>query len=323
MRVLLITLRQLVLVLLTQGSSISALEDHHRCNLDYSLIYAKSLSGSNLESYGRHLQTIGHGTSAKVSIYLQYIDNKTVAVKEYIRPACTEAGIREIKLEYFLGSLASNIPSIAPTLDLIHVPSTCQWFLISEYVPHSLVSLHNTLDTCTLIDIILNLEASVYGLHDIGISHGDIKLENLLLTADHKPMLIDFGAATLHYCDVDAVNPETNVAPGDYGTPGYLPPEVFTSLRYDRVKADLWALGVLAHVLFTGTTSWKVASLSDNRWREFLGVETERAVYCKFLDTRLSYPACVSSMTHILSDIPEEIRGLVAGWLDLNPMYRG
>ncbi|CAD0057959.1 unnamed protein product [Aureobasidium pullulans] len=184
------------------------------------------------------------------------------------------------------------------------------------------MDLRLTLGPQELVDIILSLEVGIHAMHSLGISHGDIKLENVLLTSDQKSKLIDFGSATFHRCRVDALEAETNVTPGDYGTPAYLPPEVFTSLEYDRAKADLWALGVLAYVLFAGRMPWKLASLRDSRWREVLGIEVADSHWCVAPKSIVTHAICTFEMAQVVGEVPETIRDTIARWLEIDPAYR-
>ncbi|KAI5253446.1 hypothetical protein E4T42_02897 [Aureobasidium subglaciale] len=172
-----------------------------------------------------------------------------------------------------------------------------------------------------LAEILLRLEEGIYIMHGLGVSHGDIKLENVLLTMNYEPVLIDFGSATFHDCRVDSIEANTNVAPGDYGTAAYLPPEVFLSLDYDRKKADFWALGVLAYVLFTGTMPWGLASLRDARWRNYLGVEIPGDDTCVALESKPVLRFCSSSMAHMVHEIPVNIQEAVAAWLSNDPTF--
>lgn len=292
------------------------------CVLDYTSILPRSIEVSISAEYGEFIRTIGSGSSATVSTYRRYADNKTVAIKEYRLPSCTTDETQETKLDYHLGAMVSNISSMIPTLDLLHFSSACQWYVVTEHVPYSLMDLRLTLGPQELVDIILSLEVGIHAMHSLGISHGDIKLENVLLTSNQKPKLIDFGSATFHRCRVDALEAETNVAPGDYGTPAYLPPEVFTSLEYDRAKADLWALGVLAYVLFAGRMPWKLASLRDSRWREVLGIEVADSHWCVAPKSIVTHAICTSEMAQVVGEVPETIRDTIARWLEIDPAYR-
>lgn len=89
------------------------------------------------------------------------------------------------------------------------------------------------------------LEALQY-LHQRGISHRDIKPENILFDSNMDAKLIDFGlskenASSLHtYC----------------GTPFYMAPELISNDTYDGKKADIWAFGIVMHIMSTGHFPW-------------------------------------------------------------------
>lgn len=77
-------------------------------------------------------------------------------------------------------------------------------------------------------------EALVY-LHDRGILHRDVKTENVMLTLDLKPKLIDLGFARLL--------PE-NKHMTMCGTDEFMSPEVLFGMEYDE-KADIFSFGVV------------------------------------------------------------------------------
>lgn len=78
------------------------------------------------------------------------------------------------------------------------------------------------------------LEAVKY-LHKKGISHGDIKAENILLGKGMSVKLCDFG-----YC-------RTSLIAGDdskNGTIYYAAPELFRKGQFDTLKTDIYAIGI-------------------------------------------------------------------------------
>ena len=90
------------------------------------------------------------------------------------------------------------------------------------------------------------LEAVSY-MHERGVVHRDLKLENVLFETveEGSPIkIIDFGPSRKHREVVDP--PMCTVA----GTPYYTAPEVLRK-RYDK-SCDLWSLGVIAYMLLCG-----------------------------------------------------------------------
>ena len=93
-----------------------------------------------------------------------------------------------------------------------------------------------------------------------GVTHGDIKPSNILITADGLPMLFDFNLA-VDWHATDGLNPRADLG----GTLAYMAPERLRALgdpvdpaipltlrRPDRHRADLYALGLVLAEALTG-----------------------------------------------------------------------
>ena len=83
--------------------------------------------------------------------------------------------------------------------------------------------------------------------HAVGVVHRDLKPDNVLLAADGRVVLTDFGIA------------HTRDAGGDdgqlLGTPAYMAPEQVEGRPVDD-RADIYALGLVLHELLTGERVW-------------------------------------------------------------------
>jgi serine/threonine protein kinase len=88
-------------------------------------------------------------------------------------------------------------------------------------------------------------------MHDRNIAHLDIKADNILLDAQGRAVIIDFGLASrftgndsLIYC----------------GTPPFMAPEIFMrrrgSVRGSMAKVDVFAFAMLLWQLLTGLEPW-------------------------------------------------------------------
>ena len=87
---------------------------------------------------------------------------------------------------------------------------------------------------------------AVAHIHEKGIVHRDLKLENLLYyddTEDSRILVADFGLSDW----------EVNLSPGSpvCGTPGYLAPEVIAR-EACTTASDVWAVGVVSYILLCG-----------------------------------------------------------------------
>ena len=85
------------------------------------------------------------------------------------------------------------------------------------------------------------LIAALYTLRKAGITHRDIKPDNLLLTSDDRLHLTDFGLAVEGLKNLE----------GLVGTPYYMAPEVLSRVPY-TASVDLWSAGVTLYTMLTG-----------------------------------------------------------------------
>eukprot|EP00977_Amphora_coffeiformis_P013846 scaffold3759_cov169-Amphora_coffeaeformis.AAC.9 len=91
---------------------------------------------------------------------------------------------------------------------------------------------------------IKKMASAISYLHEHGICHRDLKLENWLYTASGELVLIDFGLSK-HFEKGQHLNDAV-------GTPYTVAPEIIRG-DYDE-KVDIWALGVLSYLLLSGET---------------------------------------------------------------------
>lgn len=89
----------------------------------------------------------------------------------------------------------------------------------------------------------------LHQLHAAGWVHGDLKPANVLLMKDGSARLADFNLA--------AEMEGTHAYAPAFATPDYTPPELLWSEISERGQqirptADIWAFGVLAHLVLTG-----------------------------------------------------------------------
>ena len=94
--------------------------------------------------------------------------------------------------------------------------------------------------------VMLQLMSAIRSCHEVGVMHGDVKLENIMLcesnTSEPRIKLIDFGMSKVTHGDEKV----TTIA----GTPSYMAPEVLQECY--GCEADIWSAGCIMYLLITG-----------------------------------------------------------------------
>ncbi|WP_171118798.1 MULTISPECIES: protein kinase [Streptomyces] len=98
--------------------------------------------------------------------------------------------------------------------------------------------------------LLAQISEGLHQLHHTGWVHGDLKPANVLLMKDGSVRLADFNMA--------AELEGTHAYAPAFATPDYTPPELLwpeIDERGTRIRpsADIWAYGVIAHLVLTGT----------------------------------------------------------------------
>ena len=102
--------------------------------------------------------------------------------------------------------------------------------------------------------IFRDVTSAIHFLHGIGLIHGDIKPENMLLSAfrnDALVQIVDFGCA--HFM-APVTTGQQQVQPRNVGgnTVAYSPPEVLQPHANTAPFWDIWSLGVILYIMLTG-----------------------------------------------------------------------
>ena len=178
-------------------------------------------------------------------------------------------------------------------------------FIAIEYVPHTARELidQGPLDITRAVTVgyqaALALEAARTSRR--GITHHDIKPENLLLTTlddEGVVKLIDFGIA--HAADMA---PMTQ-AGSQWGTPYYMPPEQWQGERGDT-RSDVYSLGVVIYQMLTGQvpfSSTAASSMAQNNEIAQQHIEVDP-----------------TSLRSIREDVPEALESIVLKCMAKSP----
>ncbi len=129
-------------------------------------------------------------------------------------------------------------------------------YMVMEHVSgvtlaHHLERLGAGMPIAERLDILIAVADGMAAIHRAGISHGDIKPENILLAASGRVVLMDLGLVAAAY------EPDRGIVAG---TPDYMAPEIFsgTARGTERHLADVYAFGVLAYLVLAGKLPYEL-----------------------------------------------------------------
>ena len=141
-------------------------------------------------------------------------------------------------------------PNIIKLLDIFE--NSDNYFIVIEYMEgkdlFDYIQKRNFVLTETRVkNLVCQLIIATRYIHDFGIVHRDLKLENIMMsdvTNYAKPKLVDFGLARIISPNETATEP--------FGTLGYVAPEVLKKKPYS-FSCDVWSIGCIMHALLTGS----------------------------------------------------------------------
>ena len=105
-------------------------------------------------------------------------------------------------------------------------------------------------------------------MHNIGIAHMDLKLENIMIdTLSKKLKIIDFGESRVFH---DTLNSHTFILEkGVHGSIPYIAPEEFTGIEYNPEKADVWSVIIILYEILYSTLPWQIANITNYKYKKF------------------------------------------------------
>lgn len=198
--------------------------------------------GSMLLRQRYHLAApLGQGGMGTVYAGYDTVLDRAVAIK-VLNPNWLTAEGRARLLAEARAAAQLNHPHIVNVYDAGETAEGA--FIVMEYVEGESLYERWPLPLDEVLRVSQQVCAALHHAHTHGIIHRDLKLENVLLTADGQAKLSDFGLARSLSSRLTSDSSLT-------GTVYYLAPEAALGQPLDG-RADLYALGVLLYELTTG-----------------------------------------------------------------------
>lgn len=211
------------------------------------LVASPSFDGRATTDFYKFGKVLGQGSFGKVRLAAHRLSGVRVAVKSYEKaklqnPSHWRRAQQEIALMERM-----NHPHIIRMLECIESPKRVH--IVMEYAGGSnlcqYVKAKRRLAEPEARAIFCQVMLATEYLHNVGIIHRDIKLENVLFDDNRQMKLVDFGFS------VGCRDP-TKKLKIFCGTPSYMAPEIVMRREYLGRPVDVWSLGVLLYAMLCG-----------------------------------------------------------------------
>lgn len=202
----------------------------------------------------RVLRALGEGGMGSVVLAERADDeyHRKVAIK-LIRGFPDSASLERLRAErQILADL--HHPDIATMIDG-GTTDDGQPYLVMEYVEGRPIDAWCTaqgVDLTGRVALVRRLCAAVHHAHQNLVIHRDLKPDNVLVTDDGRPVLLDFGIAKL--LPTDAVESDGRTRGARFYTPGFSAPEQLAGERVSTAT-DVYSMGKLLQLLLDGLPS--------------------------------------------------------------------
>lgn len=184
------------------------------------------------------IRILGRGGMGVVWLAHDTVLNRPVAIK---RPMCTTPDLDVRARREALALRVLRVPGVVALVD--EGDDADGRFLVTDFVDGMPFPGATPVD---LMEVTGRLLEVLAGVHASGIVHRDLKPGNVLVDADDRPWLVDFGIAS-----GSALGAAVTADGAIVGTPRYIAPEQLTGNRVDA-RADLYALGLMLYEVLCG-----------------------------------------------------------------------
>ncbi len=222
-------------------------------------------SGTRLGPY-ESLELIGAGGMGEVYKARDTRLNRDVAIKVLPESfAADDDRLRRFQLEAQSAG-ALNHPNILTVYDVGTYEKSP--YLVSELLEGESLAerlRHGKLSTSKAVHYARQITAGLAVAHAKGITHRDIKPDNLFLTKDGRIKILDFGLAkqTSPQSSSDKTATVTSTQTGVVmGTAAYMSPEQARGQAVDH-RSDVFSFGCVLYEMLTGTRAFRGATNAD------------------------------------------------------------
>src|SRR5438105_726648 len=222
-----------------------------------------------LRTLGRYNieRTLGKGAMGVVYEGLDPRLGRRVAIKTILKSHLDEDTAKDYSMRFVREAQAVarlNHPNIVQVYDFGEEGDIA--YLVMEFIKgkelKTFFDANERFDLKEAVRIMCELCDALDFAHNAGIIHRDIKPANVMLDAQARTKLTDFGVARVQ--DSDKTSVERTQAGTMVGTPAYMSPEQITGGQLDK-RTDVFSAGIILYQFlagekpFTGSGAWTIA----------------------------------------------------------------
>ena len=222
-----------------------------------------------LKTVGRYNieRTLGKGAMGVVYEGIDPKLNRRVAIKTILKSHLDPDTAKDYSMRFSREAQAVarlNHPHIVQVYDFAEEGDVA--YLVMEFIRgkelKNFFDANERFDIKEAVRIMCELLDALDFAHNAGIIHRDIKPANVMLDAQARTKLTDFGVARVQ--DSDRTQAERTQAGTMVGTPAYMSPEQITGGTIDK-RSDVFSAGIILYQFltgekpFTGGGAWTIA----------------------------------------------------------------
>jgi serine/threonine protein kinase/tetratricopeptide (TPR) repeat protein len=186
-----------------------------------------------------------------------------VAIKRMAPHANSTDADRKRLLKEAQRASALNHPNLGAIYDVVEHAG--ELWLVMEYVEGETLRrrLKQSISRDDFFTIATQCCEGLQAAHEKGIIHGDIKPENIMLTADNRVKILDFGVARRVWktASPDEATKSMQTMTASGGTPAYMAPEVLLQ-QPDDGRSDIFSIGLVFYEMLGGDQPFQSESLA-------------------------------------------------------------
>ena len=303
------------------------MKESHKLSYYISKYYSKNKkypnTSLNFYKYGR---LIGQGAFGKVNLGLNILTGRIVAIKSFNKNNAELTGDNMKKIKYETDLMKKlNHPNITKILEMFEDEK--YFLIIMEYINggnlFSFVKKRRKLSEKTAKFLFRQIILGIKYIHEQGIVHRDIKLENLLIDLNNNVKICDFGIGR-------KITSKGQLLYDQCGTLMYMAPEILLSTKekgYEGFPVDIWSSGISLYIMLSGSLPFNYKNKKRDNMNEEKDVENEEDNEESMGEKNdednfeLQYSIVYKEPKHI-ENISDDARDLLKGLLNKDPRKR-